>query len=177
MCFNIKKLETKKAVQFIIIFIITYVISNGLYQYILWLYAPNPDPITLYTSIILCKIFPQFNATPLLFDAAVLINKGQQKLVRIAEGCNGIAVLSTFLSFVIAFKSSLKNYFKFVPAAILAILIFNILRLYVLIEIKLNYINYFDIFHTYIFPAIIYFITFLLMILWVKFIGKKPTEN
>ncbi|MFZ4799542.1 MAG: hypothetical protein ACOYMA_18745, partial [Bacteroidia bacterium] len=62
-------------------------------------------------------------------------------------------------------------------AAILGILIFNILRLYMLIEIKLNYIAYFDIFHTYIFPAIIYFITFLLMILWVKFIGKKPTEN
>lgn len=170
-------METKKAVQFIIIFIITYVISNGLYQYILWLYAPTPDPITLYTSIILCKIFPQFNATPLLFDAAVLISLGQQKLVRIAEGCNGIAVITTFLSFVIAFKSSFKNYLKFVPIAIIIILLFNIIRLYLLIEIKLNYVAFFDIFHTYIFPAIIYFITFLLMILWVKFIGKKPTEN
>ncbi|MCF8429702.1 MAG: hypothetical protein K9G64_06170 [Bacteroidia bacterium] len=170
-------METKKAIQFIIIFIIIYVISNGLYQYILWLYAPNPDPITLYTSLVLCKVSPEFNATPLLFDAAVLISKGQQKLVNINEGCNGIALITTFLSFVIAFKSTLKNYLKFVPAAIIVILIFNILRLYVLIEIKLNYIFYFDIFHTYIFPATIYFITFLLMVLWVKFIGRKPTEN
>jgi len=170
-------LETKKALQFIIIFIIIYVVSNGLYQYILWLYAPTPDPITLYTSLILCKIFPQFNATPLLFDAAVLICKGQQKLVRIAEGCNGMAVITTFLSFVIAFKSTFKNYLKFVPAAIIAILIFNIFRLYVLIEIKINYTSYFDVFHTYIFPAIIYFITFLLMVLWVKFISNKPTKN
>ena len=170
-------METKKAIQFIIIFIIIYIISNGLYQYILWLYAPNPDPITLYTSFVLCKVFPEFNATPLLFDAAVLISKGQQKLVNINEGCNGIALITTFLSFVIAFKSTLKNYFKFVPAAIIVILIFNILRLYVLIEIKLNYISYFDIFHTYIFPATIYFITFLLMVLWVKFIGRKPTKS
>lgn len=170
-------METKKALQFIIIFIITYVFSNGLYQYILWLYAPTPDPITLYTSLILCKIFPQFNATPLLFDAAVLISKGQQKLVNINEGCNGIALITTFLSFVIAFKSTFKNYLKFVPAAIIAILIFNIFRLYVLIEIKINFISYFDIFHTYIFPAIIYFITFLLMIFWVKFIGRKSTKN
>ena len=170
-------METKKALQFIIIFIITYVFSNGLYQYILWLYAPTPDPITLYTSLILCKIFPQFNATPLLFDAAVLITKGQQRLVRIAEGCNGIAVVITYLSFVIAFKSSIRNYLKFVPAAILTILIFNILRLYILIEIKINYSSYFDIFHTYIFPAFIYFITFLLMIFWVKFIGLKSTKN
>ena len=170
-------METKKALQFIIIFIIIYVFSNGLYQYVLWLYAPTPDPITLYTSLILCKIFPQFNATPLLFDAAVLISKGQQKLVNINEGCNGIALITTFLSFVIAFKSTFKNYLKFVPAAIIAILIFNIFRLYVLIEIKINFISYFDIFHTYIFPAIIYFITFLLMRFWVKFIGRKSTKN
>ena len=170
-------METKKALQFIIIFIIIYVVSNGLYQYILWLYAPTPDPITLYTSLVLCKIFPQFNATPLLFDAAVLISKDQQKLVNINEGCNGIALITTFLSFVIAFKSTFKNYLKFLPAAIIAILIFNIFRLYVLIEIKINYTSYFDVFHTYIFPAIIYFITFLLMVLWVKFIGNKPTKN
>lgn len=170
-------METKKALQFIIIFIIIYVVSNGLYQYILWLYAPTPDPITLYTSLVLCKIFPQFNATPLLFDAAVLISKGQQKLVNINEGCNGIALITTFLSFVIAFKSTFKNYLKFLPAAIIAILIFNIFRLYVLIEIKINHTSYFDVFHTYIFPAIIYFITFLLMVLWVKFIGIKPNKN
>ena len=170
-------METKKAFQFIVLFIVTYVITNGLYQYILWTYAPIPDPITLYTSLVLCKIFPQFNATPLLFDAAVLICKGQQKLVNINEGCNGIALITTFLSFVIAFKSTFKNYLKFVPAAIIAILIFNIFRLYVLIEIKINYTSYFDVFHTYIFPAIIYFITFLLMVLWVKFISNKPTKN
>lgn len=170
-------METKKALQFIVIFIIIYIVTNGLYQYILWMYAPIPDPITLYTSLILCKIFPQFNATPLLFDAAVLICKGQQRLVRIAEGCNGMAVITTFLSFVIAFKSNLKNYLKFVPAAIIAILLFNILRLYILIEIKINYTSYFEIFHTYIFPVIIYFITFLLMVFWVKFIGRKQTKN
>ncbi len=170
-------METKKALQFIIIFIITYIISNGLYQYLLWLYEPIPDPITLYTSIIFCKIFSQFNATPLLFDAAVLISLGQQKLVKIAEGCNGIAVITTFISFVIAFKSSFKNYLKFVPIAVIIILFFNILRLYLLIEIKRNYVSFFDIFHTYIFPAIIYFITFLLMILWVKFIDKKIIKN
>ena len=170
-------METKKALQFIFIFIIIYVFSNGLYQYILWLYAPTPDPMTLYTSLILCKIFPQFNATPLLFDAGLLISKGTQKLVNIKEGCNGMALITTFLSFVIAFKSSIRNYLKFVPAAVLTILIFNILRLYILIEIKINYISYFDIFHTYIFPAIIYFITFILMVLWVKFIGRKSIEN
>ncbi len=170
-------METKKAFQFIILFIVTYVITNGLYQYILWIYAPTPDPITLYTSYILCKIFPQFNGTTLLFDAAILISKGQHKLVKIAEGCNGMAVITTFLSFAIAFKSNIKNYLKFLPPAIVAILLFNILRLYLLIEIKINYSSYFDIFHTYIFPAIIYFITFLLMVLWVKFISPKQTKN
>lgn len=170
-------MDSKKSIQFITFFVITYILTNALYQYILWLYQPAADPITLYTSIIFCNIFSQFNATPLPLDAAVLISFGNQKLVNINEGCNGIALIATFLSFVVAFKSSLKNYLKFVPVAILFILIFNILRLYLLIEIKLNHNAIFDIFHTYIFPAVIYFITFVLMVLWVKFIGTKKPET
>ncbi|MFA9213909.1 MAG: exosortase family protein XrtF [Candidatus Methylacidiphilales bacterium] len=166
-------METKKAIQFIILFAISYIILNGLYQYILWIYAPQPDVLTVYTSAIFCNIFNQFTPTPLLTDAAILISHNQKKLVRIAEGCNGMAVITTFLSFAIAFKSNFKNYLFFIPLAVLSILIINILRLYLLIEIKLVYNNYFDIFHTYIFPAIIYFITFLLMVLWVKFINRK----
>lgn len=166
-------IEKKKTTDFIILFASSYIILNGLYQYILWLYAPEPDILTVYTSTIFCNLFNQFTPTPLLTDAAILISYNQKKMVRIAEGCNGMAVITTFLSFAIAFKSNIKNYLIFIPVAIISILIINILRLYLLIEIKLVYNNYFDIFHTYIFPAIIYFITFLLMVFWVKFINRK----
>lgn len=169
-------METKKAIQFIILFALSYILLNGLYQYILWLYAPEPDALTLYTSTVFCNLFNQFTPTPLLTDAAVLISLGSKRLVNINEGCNGVALITTFLSFAIAFKSNYKNYLIFIPIAIVSILIINILRLYLLIKIKLVYNTYFDIFHTYIFPAIIYFITFLLMVLWVKFINRK-TRN
>jgi exosortase family protein XrtF len=170
-------METKKAVQFIILFALSYILLNGLYQYILWLYAPEPDVLTVFTASIFCNLFNQFTQTPLLTDAAILISYGQKKLVRIAEGCNGIAVITTFLSFAFAFKSNLKNYLIFIPIAIISILIINILRLYLLIEIKLAFSSYFDVFHTYIFPAIIYFITFLLMVFWVKFINRKTSNE
>ncbi len=170
-------MNQKKAIQFITLFVISYIIFNGLYQFILWLYAPAPDPLTLYTSIFFCKVFSQFTPTPLLFDAAVLISLEHKKLVNIGEGCNGIALITTFLSFSIAFKSTLKNYLIFVPIAIISILIINILRLYLLIEIKLNFNTYFDIFHTYLFPAIIYFFTFLLMVFWVKFIKRNSINE
>jgi exosortase family protein XrtF len=170
-------METKKAIQFIILFALSYIILNGLYQYVLWIYSPAPDHLTLYTSIFFCKVFSQFTPTPLLFDAAVLISLGHKKLVNINEGCNGIALITTFLSFAIAFKSTFKNYLIFVPIAILSLLIFNILRLYLLIEIKLKFNTYFDIFHTYLFPAIIYFFTFLLMVIWVKFIKRNAINE
>ncbi len=170
-------METKKAIQFIILFALSYILLNGLYQYILWLYAPEPDVLTVFTANIFCNIFNQFTPTPLLSNAAVLISLADKKLVNINEGCNGVALITTFLSFAIAFKSNFKNYLIFVPIAIVSILIINILRLYLLIEIKLVYNQYFDIFHTYIFPAIIYFITFLLMVLWVKFINKKTNNE
>jgi exosortase family protein XrtF len=170
-------METKKAFQFTITFAICYIILNGLYQYILWLFAPNPDPFTLFTSIVFCKLFTKFKMSIMIFRPAILISYEGKKLVNIAEGCNGIAVISTFLSFVVAFRSNLRNYLKFVPLAITIILFFNILRLYLLIEIKIYYNNLFDVFHTYVFPAIIYFITFILMVLWVKFIDKKTKLN
>lgn len=170
-------METKKAVQFIILFALSYILLNGLYQYILWLYAPEPDVLTVFTASIFCNLFNQFTQTPLLNNAAVLISLDAKKLVNINEGCNGIAVITTFLSFAFAFKSNLKNYLIFIPIAIISILIINILRLYLLIKIKLAFSTYFDVFHTYIFPAIIYFITFLLMVFWVKFINRKTSNE
>lgn len=169
-------METKKAIQFILIFAISYIVFNGLYQYLLWLYGNSPDPITVFTATLFCKIFPSFSSSIWLFKPAILISLGQKGLVNIAEGCNGIAVISTFISFTLAFKSSIINYLKFVPIAIVLMLLINLFRIYVLVEIKLLKPNYFNVFHTYIFPAILYFIAFVFMVLWVKFITLKKRK-
>lgn len=170
-------MQNKKAIQFILLFTISYILLNGIYQWVLWLYAPKPDIITLYTSIIFCKIFTKFNFSILLFKPAVLISFMEKGLVNIAEGCNGIAVFNTLLSFIIAFKSNLSKYLKFIPISFAILFIVNLVRLYLLVEIKLSNPQFFDLFHTYIFPIILYFITFLLMIVWVRFFNKKEDVN
>jgi exosortase/archaeosortase family protein len=102
-----------------------------------------------------------------------LISLKEKGLVNIAEGCNGIAVFNTLLSFIIAFKSDLSKYLKFIPISLAILFIINIIRLYILVEIKISTPQFFELFHTYIFPIILYFITFILMIVWVKFFNKK----
>src|SRR6187431_824833 len=53
-------------------------------------------------------------------------------VVRIVEGCNGISVIISFISFVVAFSGSLKNTLFFIFGGSLMIYILNVLRIAVI---------------------------------------------
>jgi exosortase/archaeosortase family protein len=86
------------------------------------------------------------------------------------EGCNGMAVWITLLSFTLAFTGKPKTYLWFLPLSFLLLQIGNILRLITLIQLKIQKPDLFEIFHTYLFPAILYAFAFGLMVWWVKMI-------
>lgn len=89
--------------------------------------------------------------------------------VKIVEGCNGLAVMILFLSFVIAFGGRLLDMLVFIPLGILLIHLANIIRLVFLVYIYVYHYNYADSFHDYIFPAIIYGMVFILWVIWVNY--------
>ena len=100
--------------------------------------------------------------------------------VKIVEGCNGLAVMILFLSFVIAFGGRLLDMAIFIPLGILMIHASNIIRLVFLVYIYVYHYEMADAFHDYVFPAIIYGMVFLLWVVWVNyfaFASKKINEK
>lgn len=170
--------KNNKAIKFIVIFVISYLLLNGLYQFLLWAYNPQVDLFTHYTTTSLCTISNDFSYVPSHYQIGYVLSYKQQKVINITEGCNAIAIVITLLSFCIAYTSKIKNYLLFIPIALCLVYIMNQLRIYWLVLIKVHYPNFFSFFHVYIFPAILYLVAFGLMVIWIKFfVDKEPKEN
>ncbi len=93
--------------------------------------------------------------------------------VKIVEGCNGLAVMILFLSFVIAFGGKVLDMMIFIPIGILLIHVSNIIRIVLLVYAYVYHYEYANSFHDYVFPAIIYGMVFLLWVVWVNYFAFK----
>ena len=88
--------------------------------------------------------------------------------VWIGSNCNAITLFALFAVFVLAFPGSLKNKLWFVPSGIIAIHIFNILRVVALAIINIKAPQYLDFNHTYTFTFLVYGFIFYLWMLWAN---------
>ena len=98
-------------------------------------------------------------------------------LVRIIEGCNGISVIILFLSFIAAFSRKLKITFIYMLSGSVLLYTVNLLRIVILTIGLYHYPEYNDVFHSVIFPLIIYGLVFLLWIFWVNRFSKFNKNN
>ncbi|MCK6612559.1 MAG: exosortase/archaeosortase family protein [Bacteroidia bacterium] len=162
-----------KAGVFLIRFIITYLGLNAIYQVLVQVAAPNPDAFTKLVAQLSSALSPGtslysaegFNKIQVIYQGKALVN--------ILEGCNGMAVWITLLAFVVAFKGKNKDYLWFLPLSFFLLQAGNILRLIVLIRIKIAFPHWFDLFHTYVFPAALYAVAFGLMVWWTQLIKQN----
>lgn len=97
--------------------------------------------------------------------------------VTLFEGCNGIAVMIMFLSFVVAFKGKWLDLAWFVPSGLLIIHAFNLARLSILIVLAQQQSDFFHFVHKYLFTLIIYSAVFLLWVLWVKLALRRSKQH
>lgn len=96
---------------------------------------------------------------------------------RIIEGCNSVSIIILFLSFIIAFSGSLINTLWFGLFGSILIYVVNILRIIALSVMYHRFPDYQSALHNLLFPSIIYGLTFILWVTWVKFFSnlkKKP---
>ena len=88
---------------------------------------------------------------------------------RIIEGCNSISIIILFLSFIIAFSGSVKATILFGLFGSILIYFVNLLRIIALSILYYKFPKQQEYLHDLLFPAIIYGLTFILWITWVKF--------
>lgn len=97
---------------------------------------------------------------------------GNTAVARIVEGCNGISVMILFVSFIVAFSSTLKKTALYIVAGLVVLHILNIVRIALLCLSFYYYPQYNDVVHDIFFPLFIYGVVFVLWIFWViKFSG------
>lgn len=92
------------------------------------------------------------------------------------EGCNGINIMILFVAFVFAFGSNSRAKLWFIPAGLLAIHLFNLLRLSSLSVMATVSESAFHFFHKFAFTGVIYAFVLLLWYLWATKFYKTETN-
>jgi exosortase family protein XrtF len=80
-----------------------------------------------------------------------------------------VSIIILFLAFIIAFSGSIKDTIWFGIFGSLLIYLVNLFRIIALSVLYYKFPEYQEILHNLVFPAIIYGLTFILWITWVKY--------
>ena len=89
-------------------------------------------------------------------------------IARINEGCNAMSIIILFISFIVAFANKFKVTALYILFGSLVIYGSNIFRIAFISIALYKYPEYQAILHDFIFPGILYGITFLLWFVWVQ---------
>ncbi len=167
---------------FLLRFFVSYFVLSGLYQWYLKNNQPTEpeyhcSPITRIVSDHTVEVA---NAIGLNFKSEQNVDSLSLKLfvnenyvANIVQGCNSISIIILFWAFIIAFSGTWKKTLLFGIAGTVAIYILNVLRI-ILIAIALDkYPQYSEFLHQIMFPAIIYGFTFLLWVVWVRYLAHN----
>ncbi|MCC5916470.1 MAG: exosortase family protein XrtF [Cryomorphaceae bacterium] len=171
----------KPTIFFLLRFGLIYGIGSIIYAFYIAHHDPKPDP---FTDIIATQLAgalrisgSDISLTEIPDEPLVQVIFNGNYNVSIFEGCNGIAVMILFMAFVVAFRGwNNPKALWFIPMGIVAIHLWNLLRLSLLIHINEKYDNLFHFYHKYFFTAIIYLFVLLLWVIWVN-MQKSSTEK
>ena len=171
--------KNKAVIKFLVIFFGTYIIFTLVYQLYLN-YAPQqpyyPEIITHFVSLqtesVISFLGYETKMIQSLNDPSMKIGINGVYLVRVVEGCNVISVIILFLSFILAFKKTLKSTLLYIFAGSVIIYALNILRIALLTIGIYEIPEYREFLHGTLFPIFIYGLVFLLWIIWIK--NYKP---
>jgi exosortase family protein XrtF len=163
----------KPTILFLIRFGVLYGLGSLSYSWFIGSYDPSPDPSTVMVSNHLQSFFSFFGQEITLdvdeLMPYVLVTYNGIPSVSVFEGCNGLAVMILFVSFVLAFRG--KNNLAalwFIPAGLAAIHLFNMIRLSLLIVINHYQSNLFHFYHKFFFTAVIYLFVLIFWVFWVR---------
>lgn len=172
--------EFKPIFFFIAKFFVAYIILTALYSWYLQPYLYDlkiADPITTWMTTASVEMMN------LLGYEAEHIQKEGESFRRfildgkyassVNEGCNAVAVMIIFASFVIAFSNGIKKTLVFVLLGIFALIVTNIARIGILTYIFRYLPEYSKSAHDYLFPTIIYGMVVILWIVWVQYFAFK----
>ena len=178
--------KNKAIVVFLAKFFATYFILFGIYSYYLSKTQQKGDvfscaPVTRMVADHVQKVATMLGYETYTEQSAdelsiVLVINGEYAS-RIVEGCNSVSVIILFLAFIIAFSGKLTHTILYGLFGVLLIYVVNVLRIIAITILYYKFPKYQDILHDLFFPAIIYGLTFMLWVTWVKFFSNLSRKD
>jgi exosortase/archaeosortase family protein len=98
---------------------------------------------------------------------------GNDRLIGIADACNGLSLYVLFLGFIIIYPARVKFKLLFSINGLIIIVIVNILRVVGLIILAHKYASFFPFAHHYLYKIITYAVVFGLWVWFIKIQEKK----
>lgn len=173
---NLDLKEFKPALRFVGVFVGLYLALNLLYGFWITAYDEVADPATQWVtrqSAGWLKLAGEdVQIKPKVGKPTVSICRGDDVVVNVFEGCNGINVMVVFVSFIVAFGGAIKKMLWFIPAGLLIIHGVNLLRVGGLYLVAAHFEAYFYYIHKYAFTASIYVIVAVLWWWWIERVNK-----
>ena len=102
-----------------------------------------------------------------------VIANGRGRIVGIYQACNALELMILYAGFIICFYGPLKRKLMFIVFGVLGLFTLNVLRCVFLAWIVLDMPHYFAIAHKYVFNIVVYVLTFILWMFYVKGLKKK----
>ena len=174
----------KSVLRFVVLFLGSYLVLTLLYAFYLEQSKGSSYPPDFVTHLVAKQSSNLVNS--LGYEAQVVPHEAQptmklfvegKYLARIIEGCNAISIIVLFIAFIIAFAQNFRKTALFILAGAVLIYAVNIIRITILAVALYEYPTYENILHTVVFPGIIYGMVFLLWMLWVRMLSKKPKDT
>ncbi|MEX1240465.1 MAG: exosortase family protein XrtF [Cyclobacteriaceae bacterium] len=169
--------EFKPALIFLAKFLAIYFIGNILYGVYVESYDHAPDDVTEWvtaqTSWLLDKTGYSSSHQNVVGMPKVAMKEGDDIVLHVFEGCNGLNVMIVFVAFLLAFGGPAKWLAVFLPLGVVVIHLFNLLRIGLLYHLALNNSAQFHYYHKYFFTATLYLVVFGLWTVWVIRLNEK----
>lgn len=173
-------MKATPAIRFLLIFTGSYLVLNLLYGLYIESQYPLPDALTTSVSKQVGAITnflgrsTEVSIHPV--KPTLSLKEGDDTVVNVYEGCNGVNVSIVFLSFIVAFGGRIRQMSWFLPVALMLIHGVNLARLLVLYFLSVSGSRYFHYFHKYLFTAFIFAFVFLLWWAWIR-LSRKSIDH
>lgn len=192
--FNLVKLITfflkallvkyKLVIRFITTFLLVYIVLTVAYKFYLQFsdgskYYPDfmTHLVTIQSEDLLRVLGYNVQMLPHPNEPSMKVILNGNYIARVIEGCNSISVIILFMSFIVAFSSRVKTTFFYILSGSVLIYTVNLLRIVLLSLLLYHYPEHQVIFHSVVFPGIIYGLVFSLWIFWVNRFSKLKNTH
>jgi exosortase family protein XrtF len=179
--------EFKPTLLFLLKFGLIFGIGSFSYSYYINTFhtqdPPIADPFTEFIADHTFKTIKALGYTAERWNpkteptVGIYIEGFENQSIGVYEGCNGVNVMILFVAFIVAIGGSFKKMAWFIPAGIVAIHLFNIVRLAGLTVLATLSEGAFHFLHKYAFTAVIYAFVLVLWMIWVKKVYPTNTED